>query len=186
MPDRWKLRSPPCYRSSRTRCRLAKQKITSLQEELKAKLNAVSSAEKALEEAREALDDVRAQYVEEAASTKKLEDELKTMMAKLVDAKKSFSIIRMRIRGLSLPAKVSTTNLLTPLHKRLRHLNLIANDCLTRHLAPLPDWRLRLVTRKKKTSEGTTAIVLMAGLAMTVKAQISIHQVLGVCLLTCL
>ena len=49
---------------------MAKQKITSLQEELKAKLDAVSSAEKALEEAREALDDVRAQYVEEGSGDK--------------------------------------------------------------------------------------------------------------------
>ena len=56
-------------------------------------------------------------------------------------------------------------------------------DAASRSLA-----RLAVASRHtgKKTSEGTTAIVQMAGLAMTVKAQISIHQVLGVCLLTCL
>ncbi len=64
------------------------EKITSLEEELKVKRDTVSSAEKALEEVSEALDSVQAQYVEKAASAKKLESELQTMTAKLADAEK--------------------------------------------------------------------------------------------------
>jgi septal ring factor EnvC (AmiA/AmiB activator) len=64
------------------------EKIASLEEELDAKRDKASSTEKALEEMA-ALDAVWAQYVEEAASAKKLDGELQTMAAKLADAEAS-------------------------------------------------------------------------------------------------
>ena len=64
------------------------EKIASLEEELEAKRDKASSTEKALEEMA-ALDAVWAQYVEEAASAKKLDGELQTMAAKLADAEAS-------------------------------------------------------------------------------------------------
>ena len=65
------------------------RKISSLEEELKANRDAASTAEKSLEETRAALDAVRVQYVGEAASAKKLEDELSTLTVKLADAEAS-------------------------------------------------------------------------------------------------
>ena len=64
------------------------EKIASLEEELEAKRDKASSTEKALEEMA-ALDAVWAQYIEEAASAKKLDGELQTMAAKLADAEAS-------------------------------------------------------------------------------------------------
>ena len=65
------------------------QKITSLEKEVRAQRDAVVSTEKALEEARTALESVRTQYVGEAASVKKLGDELEAVKTKLADAEAS-------------------------------------------------------------------------------------------------
>lgn len=65
------------------------QKIADLEEELKSKREMISTSEKALEEARAKLTIIQEQFDQEAASVKKLENELKNMEAKLAEAEAS-------------------------------------------------------------------------------------------------
>ncbi|KAL3816238.1 hypothetical protein ACHAXA_002184 [Cyclostephanos tholiformis] len=125
------------------------EKIAFLEEELKTKRDAVSSAEMALDESRKALDAVRTQYVEKTESAKKLEEELRITVAKLADAEAS------RLQSES-QGKEASTKMIQSLQSQTSDLAVqlkAANDDANESKQKLKDYEAKIVSMQENLTK---------------------------------